>query len=115
MKQKPNTVRATMNSRSDRPGSGKRYYRFRLYVSGNSWRSTRAVRQVKALCEEYLKNSYALEVIDVFQQPQPARAAQIIATPTLVREQPKPLQRFVGEWPDPDRLAALLGLKPKPA
>ena len=68
----------------------------RLYVAGATTRSRQALRHVYQLCESDLKDRYELEVIDVYQQPELARDNQIVATPTLVREFPRPIRRFVG-------------------
>jgi circadian clock protein KaiB len=68
----------------------------RLYVAGATARSRQALRRVYQLCEAELKDGYRLEVIDVYQQPELARKNQIIATPTLVKDFPLPVRRFVG-------------------
>jgi circadian clock protein KaiB len=68
----------------------------RLYVAGATARSRQSLRRVYQLCEAELKDAYKLEVIDVYQQPELARKNQIIATPTLVKESPLPVRRFVG-------------------
>ena len=69
----------------------------RLYVAGASIRSRQALLRARDLCENALNGEYQLEVIDVYQQPALARDGQIIATPTLVRESPKPVRRLVGD------------------
>lgn len=71
-------------------------YILRLYVAGASERSRRAVLRTRQLCETELKGNCELEVIDVYQQPILARDGQIIATPTLVREFPRPVRRLIG-------------------
>jgi circadian clock protein KaiB len=68
----------------------------RLYVAGATDRSRQAVVRARQLCEAELKGNFKLEVIDVFQQPILARDGQIIATPTLVREFPRPVRRLIG-------------------
>jgi circadian clock protein KaiB len=68
----------------------------RLYVAGATARSRQALRRVYQLCETELKGNYELEVIDVYQQPELARENQIVATPTLVKEFPRPVRRFIG-------------------
>jgi len=68
----------------------------RLYVAGATDRSRQALLRVRKLCETELNGEYELEVIDVYQQPILARNGQIIATPTLVREYPRPMRRFIG-------------------
>jgi circadian clock protein KaiB len=68
----------------------------RLYVAGATDRSRRAILRARQLCETELKGNYELEVIDVYQQPILARDGQIIATPTLVREFPRPVRRLIG-------------------
>ena len=71
-------------------------YVLRLYVAGASDRSRQAVLRIRRLCEIELKGNFELEVIDVYQQPILARNGQIVATPTLVRELPRPVRRFIG-------------------
>ncbi len=79
-------------------------YIFRLYVSGMTPRSTRAVENIRRLCEENLKGRYELEVVDIFKNPEIARSMQVIAAPTLVKELPQPLQRFIGDLSDADKI-----------
>jgi circadian clock protein KaiB len=71
-------------------------YFLKLYVAGATSRSRQALRHVYRLCEAELKDNYELEVIDVYQQPELARDHQIIATPTLIKESPLPIRRFIG-------------------
>jgi len=68
----------------------------RLYVAGATERSRQAILRARQLCETELKDNFELEVIDVYQQPILARDGQIVATPTLVREFPKPVRRLIG-------------------
>jgi circadian clock protein KaiB len=72
------------------------FYVLRLYVAGATGRSREAILRVRRLCEAEPKGSCELEVIDVYQRPILARDGQIVATPTLVRERPPPVRRFVG-------------------
>jgi len=65
-------------------------------VAGASDRSRQALQRVHQLCQAELKDNYEIEVIDVYQQPKLARDNQIIATPTLVKERPRPMRRFIG-------------------
>jgi circadian clock protein KaiB len=97
------------------PGSeaeGKTYV-FRLYVTGMTPRSSRAISTIKAICEEHLQGRYNLEVIDIYQQPALAKAEQIIATPTLVKKLPVPLRRFIGDLSDRERVLFGLNLPRK--
>ena len=71
-------------------------YVLRLFVAGATARSRQAVLRVRQLCEVELKNICKLEVIDIYQQPKLARANQIVATPTLIKEFPRPVRRFIG-------------------
>jgi len=71
-------------------------YILRLYVTGSSIHSLRAVHNLKKICEEHLPD-YDLEVIDINENPTAAREEQIIAAPTLVKKLPRPLRKFVGD------------------
>jgi circadian clock protein KaiB len=86
-------TQALEKSLATRP-TGK--YVLRLFVAGATARSRQAVLRVRRLCEEELKDNCELEVIDIYQQPELARANQIVATPTLIKEFPRPVRRFIG-------------------
>lgn len=68
----------------------------RLFVAGATDRSRQAILRVRELCADGLKDRVKLEVIDIYQQPALVRTNQIVATPTLIIELPKPLRRFIG-------------------
>ena len=86
-------------------------YRLRLYVTGLTPRSVQAIANLKRICAEYLEGRYLLEVIDLYQQPERAREAQIIAAPTLVKELPLPLRRIIGDLADRERVLVALDLR----
>lgn len=79
-------------------------YGLRLYVTGLTARSTRAIRAVRELCEERLAGDFDLEIIDVYQQPARISADNIIAIPTLVRVAPGPTRYIVGDMSNRRRL-----------
>lgn len=85
----------------------------RLYVAGATDRSRQAILRARQLCETELKGNYELEVIDVYQQPILARDGQIVATPTLVKELPRPVRRFIGDLANTTRLFVGLDLHTK--
>ena len=86
-------AKAFEKSLATRP-AGK--YILRLFVAGATARSRQAVLRVRQLCEAELKDNCILEVIDIYQQPNLARDNQIVATPTLIKEFPYPVRRFIG-------------------
>lgn len=79
--------------------SGEKYI-LRLFVTGILPNSARAVVNIKAICEKYLKDRYELEIIDIYQQPALARTEQIIAIPVLIRKFPLPEVRLIGDLSD---------------
>ncbi len=85
----------------------------RLYIAGATDRSRRAVLRARQLCETELDGNFELQVIDVYRQPILARDGQIIATPTLVREFPRPVRRFIGNLSDTTGLIVGLDLETK--
>ncbi len=88
-------------------------YVLKLYVTGMTPQSTRAIANAKKICEEYLSGRYKLEVIDLYQQPQLAQGEQIIAAPTLVKKLPLPLRRIVGDLSNTERTLVGLDLRRK--
>ncbi len=95
LKTKATARTARVFARTLKSHSDGRYF-FRLYVAGATDRSRQALRHVTRLCEAEFKGNYKLEVIDVYQRPELAREDQIVATPTLVKKQPRPVRRFIG-------------------
>jgi circadian clock protein KaiB len=89
----------------------KHIYRLQLYVTGQTPRSLASVRNLRHVCEEYLTGNFQLDVIDIYQQPQMASEAQIIAAPTLVKQLPLPLRRLVGDLSNERRVLMALDLK----
>jgi circadian clock protein KaiB len=83
-------------------------YILRLFVAGINPKSKKAIENLRELCEENLKDLYELEIIDIYQQPIFAKEGKIIAAPTLIKELPLPIRRFVGDLSDKQKL--LLGL-----
>lgn len=90
-----------------------RPYVLRLYIAGTTPRSTRAVMNIKEICQNRLEGRYDLEVIDIYQQPSLAKGEQIIAAPTLIKSLPLPLRKFIGDMSNTDKLLVGLDLKPK--
>ena len=90
--------------------SAERYV-LRLYVTGMTPRSTRAVENVRTICEEHLHGRYDLEVIDIYQQPTLAKGEQIIAAPTLIKKLPLPLRRVIGDLSSTERVLVGLDLR----
>jgi circadian clock protein KaiB len=86
-------------------------YVLRLYVTGMTPRSTRAIRSIRSICEELLAGRFDLEIIDVYQQPELIRDEQIFATPTLVKKGPAPERRMIGDMSDRARVISGLGLR----
>ncbi|HET9086559.1 MAG TPA: circadian clock KaiB family protein [Acidobacteriaceae bacterium] len=85
-------------------------YHFRLYVSGNTPRSASAVTNVRRICDQYLAHHYELEVIDIYQQPKETKAADVVVVPTLIKELPLPVQRFVGDMSKTEKIVVGLRL-----
>lgn len=92
---------------------GDRHYVLRLYIAGMTPSSTRAVTNIKKLCEEHLNGRYSLEVIDLYKRPALADGEQIIAAPTLLKKLPLPLRRFIGDMSDTEKILVGLDLRPK--
>ncbi len=85
-------------------------YELKLYIAGRSSRSKLAVANFETLCHECLKDRYSAIIIDIQQEPQMAKLAQIIATPTLVKESPGEIKKMVGTLSDTINVLAALDL-----
>jgi circadian clock protein KaiB len=108
-KQRPTRRGARRASGAEPPAPAG--YLLRLYVTGATARSARAIANIKTVCERLLPHEYRLEIVDIYQQPELARSAQLIAAPTLLKSRPPPERRLVGDLSDQDHVIARLGLR----
>lgn len=98
-----------------KPGSNgntseKRTNIFRLYITGASPNSSRAVTNIKHIFEHCLKDKYELNIIDVYQQPQTVKNVDIVALPLLIRKMPLPERRLIGDMSDTEKVMRSLGI-----
>lgn len=87
-------------------------YELRLYIAGNTPKSTAALRNLKKYCEEHLKGIYSIEVIDLLVNPQLAEGDQILAIPTLVKKVPEPVRKIIGDLSNEAKVLVGLDIKP---
>lgn len=88
-------------------------WNLRLYVAGQTPRSLTAFKNLKDICEEYLKGKYHIEVIDLMENPTLARGDQILAIPTLVRKLPQPIRKIIGDLSNTERVLVGLDIQPR--
>jgi circadian clock protein KaiB len=91
----------------------KARYVLRLYVTGTTLHSSRAIVNIRKICEEHLQGRYELEIVDISVHRSLVEGEQIIAAPTLIKKLPLPLRRFIGDMSQTERI--LLGLDLKAA
>jgi circadian clock protein KaiB len=94
----------------DPPVPGR--YILKLYVTGLTNRSARAIENLQTFCEKHLAGRYELQVIDVYQQPELTRTEQVVAIPTLIKKLPLPLRRLIGDMSDEERVLVGLDILP---
>lgn len=94
----------------DAAGVPGELYQLELYVAGTTANSARALVNVRLLCDSHLAGRYALEVIDISRHPARAVREQITAAPTLIKKQPLPLRRFIGDMSQTEQLLRGLAL-----
>jgi circadian clock protein KaiB len=97
------------NAAESSPGSTYDYV-LRLFITGATPNSVRAVTNIKHICEAHLKGKYSLEIIDVYQQLQAAEEEQLIALPLLIKKTPFPEKRLIGDMSDTQKVLKGLGL-----
>lgn len=86
------------------------HFSLKLFISGASPNSARAIANLKSICEKYIHAEYELEIIDVYQQPTKAKSEQLIALPMLMKCWPLPVKRLFGDLSDTRKVLAGLGL-----
>ena len=108
-KTKPTKAQAAL----EQAGANQQAQRYvlRLYIAGMTPRSTLALQNIRQICEEHLHDRYDLEVVDLYQQPVLTEGEQIIAAPTLVKQLPLPLRRFIGDMSNTERILVGMDLR----
>ena len=91
---------------------GETEFLLHLFITGATPNSTRAVRNIKTICEQYLKGRYELLIIDIYQQPELAQREDLIGVPTLIKRRPGLVRRLVGDLSDRERVLKALGIAP---
>ncbi len=89
------------------------HFRLRLFVAGTTPRSLRTIARLRRLCDRHMNGRADVEVIDIYQQPELAERDQVVAAPTLVKLQPLPVRRIIGDLSDEGRVLRGLGLAPE--
>ncbi len=96
------------------PASEAEAYRLRLYVAGPTPKSVLAFTNLTQICEAYLPGRYEIEIVDLLVNPQLARGDQILAVPTVVRVEPEPIKKIIGDLSSAARVLAGLDLQAGP-
>ncbi len=97
------TEPVSQEEQNDRP-----QWLLRLYVAGQTPKTKAALSSLKHVCEKYLKGQYKIEIVDLLIHPELAKADQIVALPSLVRQLPPPVKKIIGDLASEERL--LIGL-----
>jgi circadian clock protein KaiB len=86
------------------------HYRLKLFITGASPNSARAIANLKTICEKYLGKKYELEIIDVYQQPIIAKREQVVALPMLIKYFPLPVKKLFGDMSNSKTVLKGLGV-----
>lgn len=85
-------------------------YQLRLFVTGATPRTERAIANLRRICEHELSGNYELVIIDVLDRPDVAESERILATPTLIKTAPQPQRRVTGDLSDARQVMMMLGI-----
>lgn len=96
--------------RSGRSGEEEKWV-LRLYVAGATVHSVKAVENLKKMCREHISGEYDIEIIDLLKNPEEAATDHIFAIPTLVRIQPSPSRKIIGDLSNTTRVLNGLDIK----
>jgi len=85
-------------------------YDLKLFVSGASPNSVRAINNLQRILETHLAGKYNLQIIDIYQDRSLAEQEQIVALPMLIKKYPPPERRLVGDMSDQEKVMSGLGI-----
>ncbi|UTN02616.1 circadian clock KaiB family protein [Flavobacterium bizetiae] len=98
-----------MDDSSD--GSSTTKHKFMLFVSGMSVKSGHAIENLRKICDQYLKDAYELEIIDISRDTEQAVIHQIVAIPTLIKTNPAPRRIILGDLSDKEKVLRILNIR----
>ena len=98
-----------MDDSSD--GSSTTKHQFMLFVSGMSVKSGHAIENLRKICDQYLKDDYELEIIDISRDTEQAVIHQIVAIPTLIKTNPEPRRIILGDLSDKEKVLRILNIR----
>jgi circadian clock protein KaiB len=104
-------TRRKMPRAAQKTPAQRKMYSLRLYITGQTPRSAASIRNLREVCDEFLEGRFELQVIDLYQRPDLARDAQVVAAPTLIKKLPLPLRRLVGDLSNKNEVLLGLDLK----
>ena len=87
-------------------------WELRLYIAGQTPKSTLALKNITRYCEEHLEGKYTIEIVDLLKNPQLAEGDQIFAIPTLVRKLPVPMRKIIGDLSNEEKVLVGLNIRP---
>jgi circadian clock protein KaiB len=87
--------------------------KLRLYISGKTPNSLLALKNIKKICEEHIQNDYELEIVDLLKDPKLSEEDEILAIPTLVRKNPQPVRKIIGDLSNTEDILQRIGLGSK--
>ena len=103
---------ATAKATPSRPRTtNSEFWAMRLYVAGQSARSTAAISNLRRICDEHIPGRYEIQIIDLLRNPELARDDQIVAIPTLIKKMPVPVRRIIGDLSATERVVVGLELR----
>ena len=95
------------------PKTPEKEWNLRLYVAGMTPKCVEAFANLKKICEEHLQGCYAIEIVDLLENPKLAQGDQILAIPTLVRKLPEPIKKIIGNLANTEKVLVGLDLRPQ--
>jgi len=104
--------KASGKKKSAEPDASEETWILKLYIAGQTPKSSQAFDNLKKICEEHLAGKYLIEVVDLLKNPKLAKGEQILAIPTLVRQLPSPVRKLIGDLSNRERVLVGLDLQP---
>jgi len=108
-------VARKLSAKAQRDAKSTTVVVMRLYIAGRGPNSVKAIANLQAICEQHLKDSFRLELIDVCEYPERALAEGVLVTPSLTKLSPGPAAKVIGNLSDTGSVLAALGVQARAA
>ncbi|MDX1953082.1 MAG: circadian clock KaiB family protein [Verrucomicrobiota bacterium] len=88
-------------------------YRFKLFIKGGQEGNQNLVQRLNQGFSTHLTSGFELEVVDIDLHPEELEKNHVLAVPMLIKCEPQPLRRLIGDFTNIQKILISIGIMPE--